>query len=543
MKELPIVYVRGFAGGTNGINTQVDDPFYGFNDGCTHIRVDGDGVPRFYQFESPLLRLMMDHHYQLLVHGGQRAYLENYQGKDLAKNSIWIHRFYDEAATTFSAPVHRSPLRRIMDAVEDHIANPKKFKIEAAAEELYELILLILDKTGAGRVYLVAHSMGGLVARSMLQKICQQQDPQGKPRIPASELVDKFFTYATPHGGIDFEFSALDWAMDAFGPVGADIFAPDKMYGYLDKDATWGDRAPAKWDPQEISPQIFEPDRIFCLIGTDPTDYTLTRDVVGPESDGLVRIKRAYVRNANRAYVHRSHSGRYGEVNSEEGYQNLRRFLFGAYQVKVDLRGLPAPDQAKGRRPNEVWQADLKMTIRDLPIVLHEQLAAHYCPILLDREREQHADGKDAPIPLTTVFLLDPATASTPGDSQQLRARYALSLRVFHLTQHNGSYSWDSHLEQTPDREDTLIVDVGRNADDPVTATRAWLAWNSQVMGAPDRFDPISNGLQKQADHKACTFTEEGNDIYCDVPLPEVSQPIPCLGSNAHLRLTVSRRD
>ncbi|MCA9297471.1 MAG: hypothetical protein KDA28_00310, partial [Phycisphaerales bacterium] len=34
------------------------------------------------------------------------------------------------------------------------------------------------------------------------------------------------------------------------------------------------------------------------------------------------------------AFVHRSHSGHYGIVNSEEGYQNLSRFLFG--DVRVD---------------------------------------------------------------------------------------------------------------------------------------------------------------------------------------------------------------
>ena len=34
------------------------------------------------------------------------------------------------------------------------------------------------------------------------------------------------------------------------------------------------------------------------------------------------------------AFVHRSHSGYFGIVNSEEGYQNLIRFLFG--DVRVD---------------------------------------------------------------------------------------------------------------------------------------------------------------------------------------------------------------
>ena len=75
MKRLPIVYIRGYAGPTTGINAQVDDPFYGFNKGATHVRVGGSGEPVFYQFEGPMLRLMVDHQYQLLVHGDQHAYL------------------------------------------------------------------------------------------------------------------------------------------------------------------------------------------------------------------------------------------------------------------------------------------------------------------------------------------------------------------------------------------------------------------------------------------------------------------------------------
>jgi len=59
--------------------------------------------------------------------------------------------------------------------------------------------------------------------------------------------------------------------------------------------------------------------------------------VVGPQSDGLVQIDNAYVRGAHRAYIHRSHSGRYGMVDSEEGYQNLQRFLFGDFKITAFL--------------------------------------------------------------------------------------------------------------------------------------------------------------------------------------------------------------
>ena len=44
--------------------------------------------------------------------------------------------------------------------------------------------------------------------------------------------------------------------------------------------------------------------------------------------------------------MHRSHSGHYGIVNSEEGYQNLTRFLFGALRVDgiLDVDDITLPD-------------------------------------------------------------------------------------------------------------------------------------------------------------------------------------------------------
>lgn len=536
MARLPVVYVRGFAGGTSGINSQVDDPFYGFNAGSTHVRVGGDGDPTFYQFEGPLLRLMMDEDYRLLVHGDQQAYLLSHEDKTVPSSSIWIHRFYDAAATTFGVPAQRGLFGRILHEVQDRVAAPGGFNIEIAARALYDFITLIRDKTGAEKVYLIAHSMGGLVARCMIQKIAQVADDDGRPRIPARDFVDKFFTYATPHGGIDFDISALDWAMEAFGPAGADIFAPNMMYGYLSKDAKWGDQAPRDWDPQVVDEGIFDPKKIFCLIGTNPGDYGVPRDVVGPKSDGLVKIERAYVRKSNRAFVHRSHSGRYGEVNSEEGYQNLRRFLFGRYTVQVDLRGVTLPD----RSVNEVWQADVKISVRGLPVVLHEQLAAHYCPIQLNRELEQHRDEPDTPTPLHKAFLLDPAHFDPVGDPPPPRSRYTLSLRVFHLIEKHDRYWWGNHLEQVADWEDTLVVDVGRSDDEDVSVLRTWIAWNSMVGGTIDTFDPITNGLSRAEDRRDMTFTDQGDDLYCEILLPEISRPI--LGEKARIRLTISQR-
>jgi pimeloyl-ACP methyl ester carboxylesterase len=497
----PIVYVRGFAGGTSGINKQVDDPFYGFNDGSTHVRVDGDGDPRFYQFEGLLIRLLDDEGYQLFVGGDQNAYLESHEDGSLPPESIWVYRFYDAAASTFGN-------------------KPVPFNIEEAALGLYEYVGLIRAKTKAPRVHLVAHSMGGLVCRAMIEKVSQEEG-----REPGRDIVDKFFTFGTPHGGIGFEKGGglIDWAMETFGPSGADIFSPPKMYGYLTPGAHWGDESKdPDWRPNKVAEGAFDVARIFCLIGTDPTDYGLVHRVVGPKSDGLVMIDNAYVRGANRAFVHRSHSGRYGLVNSEEGYQNLRRFLFGGLRVKVELNGLDLPTEDA----DEVWQADVRLSIRGLPIVMHEQLAAHYCPVQLNMEQQRHKDTPDAPVPLATVFLLDPAKWSLdPLVPPPARCRYALKLRVYSLKTKHGFFSWKDHLEQVADWEDTLIVDIGKGTDD-TEQQHVWAIWKSDVAGAIEDHDPICDQPREVA-----------NDVVV-VPLPQTASAI--LGSNARLTFTIT---
>src|SRR5580693_10814417 len=182
------------------------------------------------------------------------------------------------------------------------------------------------------------------------------------------------------------------------------------MQGYLDPAKNFGDDCDPGWDPQVIDDALFPLDGIFCLIGTDPADYGWgPRTVMGPQSDGLVHIANAYVRGANRAYVYKSHSGTYGEVNSEEGSQNLRRFLFGRWEAQVSFDGLPGYPADMEERPESdrwpVWQADMRMAIRGLPVVVSEQLAAHWCPIQLNEELRRSGDAPDHPVPVVTTFL------------------------------------------------------------------------------------------------------------------------------------------
>ncbi len=543
MDRLPIIYIRGYAGATAGIDSQVDDPFYGFNLGATHVRVGGDGDPAFYQFEGPMLRLMTDENYRLLVRGDQQRYLDSADPGTVSAASLWVYRFYDQAATTFvPPPAHEGMVERFLTKLHQRVT-ADGFDIEQAAAGLYDLILDVRTKTGADKVHLVAHSMGGLVARCMIQKLCGQEG-----REPAKVIVDKFFTYGTPHGGITFDYRVLDWAEQAFGPAGADMFSPPKMFGYLTPGKTFGKDVPRDgddWDPQRIDKGVFDPANVFCLVGTDPKDYGLSRAVVGPKSDGLVRIEHAYIRNAHRAFVYRSHSGSYGEVNSEEGYQNLRRFLFGRWAVSVDFAGLPRPLAAP---PGQVWQADMRLAIRGLSVVMSEQQAQHWCPIQLNEELDRPVDTADSPVPVLSTFLIDPGHEAElaaerndplkPG-AHGGRMRHVLSLRVYQLQEGGGSFDFADHLEQVPDWADSLIIDVGPNDDN--TGMSAWAAWNSEVHGANKDFETITDALPL-AGQRPVDLTLRDGIRHGSIPMPNSARCLPVLGTRASLSLTVTDR-
>ena len=461
--QFPIIYVRGFAGDTGGIDKAVDDPLYGFNLGSTHVRISGDGDPVFYQFEGPLLRLVNDMGYHLFVHGDQDAFLDAQQDGAVPPTSLWIHRFYDRSATSWGR-------------------EPRPFSVEDAAADLLRVITKVLRKTGAPKVHLVAHSMGGLICRSLIQRVVPdllasrgdgRPDPLEALGGPAraADFVDSLFTYGTPHGGIRFDLGLglLEALRDEFNLGGGDIFGRERMYEYLMPDALRGPDLPDSWDPRDnADEQNFPAARIFCLVGTNAEDYAAARGwssrAVGVKSDGLVQVENAMVTGANHAYVHRSHSGRFGLVNSEEGYQNLVRFLFGDVRVTADLVDLHLPDAER-----LTWQAETWVSIRQLPVLMHAQKAAHHCPILI--ERPASADPGDRPIPLVTSYLWSQKTNGHP------RMRYTINLRLVSLTERDHVFFWNDHTEGSADFDDYLVVDVEQRD----TGLCAWATWGSDI--------------------------------------------------------------
>jgi hypothetical protein len=224
--------------------------------------------------------------------------------------------------------------------------------------------------------------------------------------------------------------------------------------------------------------------------------------------------------------VHRSHSGRYGIVNSEEGYQNLRRFLFGDLQITVELVGL---DIAGTPDDETVWQLETALSIRGLPVLVHEQSSAHHCPVQLERRTGE--DTVDTPVPLMTTFLSSRLARPTDRDGSPLPMRHALTLRLISVRERNGAFSFLDHLEQAEDWHDVLVVDIapGAGAGKPV----AWTVWNGELPAS------IRDWTPQQAQVVEDTDPTPGR--WCGyIPLPAVAHPL--LGARAAIRLTVTPR-
>ena len=463
-RQLPIIYVCGYASTQQDVEIRVSDPFYGFNTGSAHVRVGEKGTPEKFFFESPLIRLMTDYEYRPIFD-------DRHIGRQIDKlvdplKSIWIYRFYDITSQNFGS------------------STSVRLEIEEIADGLKKLITEVKQATQANKVYLVAYSMGGLICRSLIQKIYPEAGQK------AEDHIDKLFTYGTPHGGINSQIAGglfeqltnlLEWN-------NIDDFSPTRMFKYFTPKDELDSLAQSSKDPDNFDPQSLEEsfpvDRVFSLIGTNSQDYEegfgISQKLAGSQSDGLVQIEKAYVRGSHRAYIHRSHSGRYGIVNSESSFENLQRFLFGNIQAKLSLANVELP-----YTKDVFYQMEVRFSIRGLPVVIHEQTIPHYCPIAVELSR-------DKSVPLFTAFLM--SSKSATGDNT---CRYLLQMSLHSFSKNNGWW-FDNHIENMPLWSDSLIIDTQMIGSE-YTAKYSWVSVEQEPkhdLNAPDIPLPM-NGRQK----------------------------------------------
>lgn len=232
--------------------------------------------------------------------------------------------------------------------------------------------------------------------------------------------MDKLFTYATPHNGIDMRIVRNVPGWLSFGDV--NNFNRERMAKYLE--------LPGGEDVSVV--KNFPPERIFNLVGTNPRDYLVAGGfsswAAGDASDGLVRIENATTHGPGadgadvtspRAFVHRSHSGHYGIVNSEEGYQNLTRFLFGELRVDgiLDIDDITLPAEVHkahedGKTVRASYQFEVAVSVRGCQWQMTRREAREssaifrsYNQLFPGKDRTQRAPDRAMSPHLFSVFL------------------------------------------------------------------------------------------------------------------------------------------
>lgn len=456
----PIIYIRGFAMNKSDIDETTADPFCGFNSGSTVYRArPGNTEAARFVFESPVVRLVANHGYVNVVSEGMDLSSPTFD-EAMPRRSIVIFHYYDPASTLLGNG-DVPPITEFATKLSELIARLRDLVLKTSGA---------YDDPGDFRCFLVAHSMGGLVARAFLQ------NPQCDTKKMA-KTVKKLFTYATPHNGIEFGgFNVPSF----FTSHQIDTFNRSKMGTYLGLVPTYQTKTD---DVARCPADALDPANIFTLIGTNRLDYEvgmgLSRTFVGKGSDGLVRIQNADLKgftvNADgtqvdtpcaKAFAYRSHSGYFGIVNSEEGYQNLQRFLFGDYRVDVWLEVedvvMPAGDLANADSNGTLdakYPVDVIISLRNKRWFLTRRIAEEDSSAVFEHSDVRAQRGKTPPLAkaLSTIFMAE--WGKVDPDSLTVAYRVQLAVRTPDY-QINGRDAEMDHFEGSSIFADAVIVEL-----------------------------------------------------------------------------------
>ncbi len=535
----PIVYVRGYAMTQGEIEETVADPYMGFNLGSTKARQLWDGSIKPFFFESPLVRLMKEHGYDdVYEEGVDQVMDERAHRETVPYRSLVVYRYYEPSSKDLGAGVEPN-IDTFAIGLTELILNlrrriyPKGSATRIDAAEAKAGKLPFEDF----RVHLVAHSMGGLVCRSFLQnpalgeetlkqarktgdrRRIQQLERWQEETPEARRLVDKLFTYATPHNGI--EVRGLGNVPGWLSLNGINTFNRNEMARYLGlkKSDRIGDAVDMVTG--------FDPDRLFNLVGTNPGDYKvaggLSSRAVGEASDGLVRIGNAVTRGrvdgriqvSPHAFVHRSHSGHFGIVNSEPGYQNLVRFLFGDVRadgyLDIDELTLPPAVQREYDADREVrasYLFEVAVGIRGKQWQLHRRTADEnsavfrkFDDLFPKRRGARRPNRSESPL-LFTVFL--DQDQSQTGNTLAFSVDLCVRVPEYQV---NGFLFLNNHYEGGFLFRDMLHIEATPPAGSQT-------AWKVEYQFASRRGDPVE------------TATLEENDGTLSFGIP-IGQPQP----------------
>jgi pimeloyl-ACP methyl ester carboxylesterase len=462
----PIVYVRGYAMTENEREETFHDTYYGFAATSVEKR---DAPPPDYlkadMFEGQLIRLM-----KLKDYAYFDATNEGLSDCSDPSRSVWVCRFYDE-------DVFKNRVR----SIEEHAEDLRRIILETIPSRLKECGLSLGNKNADYKVILIAHSMGGLVCRTLIQNLLPAR------KIDPKSVIHRLVTLGTPHRGIDL--GRIPDFMERFvlrkmNPFNANIFEEKRMLEYLKLGK--GYEPHSLGDP--ASPYAFPPKRCLSVIGSDHESYGVVQHATGNFSDGLVKQDRAYVvsgkpdKNGKYSFeqkgfwanVHRSHSGRRGIVNSYESFENIHRFLFGNIRADItfEVESIATPVEPK---TEYFYDLEFSISIRGLPVYLHRR-EQRPCENAI---RYSRGDLEKKRVLLHTLFM-NSALKSTKTDY----SHFKLEFRVRELGVKKGML-WDKEYPEKTIYFEDLEIRVG-DFDADLPGEEVQYRWLSDGEGWKD---------------------------------------------------------
>jgi pimeloyl-ACP methyl ester carboxylesterase len=477
-QRYPIVYVRGFTPTGGSREDTFYDTYYGYAE--TAVEKRDAPPPQFLEpvvFEGQLVRFLKEYGYVDAANQGLALAVSN--GADMVYNptqSLWISRFYD-----------RDVIRGSVRSIEEHAEDLRELICERIPKELLGLRNAQVDLGGPGnpdyKVILIAHSMGGLVCRCLLQNLlpARGEDPK--------RWVHRLVTIGTPHGGI--ELSAIPDMLEDFiaskgNPLNTAIFKEPRMREYLKLKERVDGKLP---DLNSLNGK-FPEGRCFCVIGSDHDSYNVVKKVTGNHSDGLVKQDRAYIKGAYWANIHRAHSGRRGIVNSFETYENIRRFLFGDTRVRMWLEGVDLKIAKPAKDIKEFYDVEFSLSVRGTGLFLHQR-KQNPCENAMRFERKE--------FPLKSVHL---HTAFLDTKLRPRGEKFSHFLLAFRVAQHRiqDGFFFDHQYPERTIYSETMEVRVNLVPADGQGPPAVEFRWLSETTDLDDvtswtAIAPDANGV------------------------------------------------
>jgi hypothetical protein len=470
----PIVYVRGFAATAGEREETFYDTYYGFAATAVEKRntTKKDNFLYPIVFEGQLIRLLKEYGYVDAANGGLKLALSNSSGamQDPTR-SLWISRFYD-----------RDVMSEKVRPIEEHAEELRRLICEEIPNQFSKLEGVKVDlgeNNQDYKVILIAHSMGGLVCRCLIQNLLPNyKDGSASDKDP-KRWIHRFVTIGTPHNGI--ELSAIpdfleELIMSKGNVVNAAIFKEERMREYL-KLGKKGAKG-ANPDLHSLN-RKFPEGRCLCIIGSDHDSYMAAKKMTGNHSDGLVKQSNAYIKGAYGANVHRAHSGRRGIVNSFETYENIRRFLFGDTRVKLWLENVTLLSSRPTENIKDFYDIEFSLSVRGTGVFLHQR-KQNPC------ENAMRFDGDE--FPLAKVHL---HTGFMDTKLRPLDEKFSHFLLAFRVAQHRvqEGFFFDNQYPERTIYSESLEVRVNLTTAHGASTPTVEYRWLSET-GNPD--DPDS---------------------------------------------------